>query len=73
LKAGQACSSFSENNSGGPAELHRPAPKSARYAQVMNNSVSFKETASERLFVMKDPATVEAAAGAKIYEGEISL
>ncbi len=50
-------------------------PKSAKYAQVLKNSVAFKETANDRLFVMKDLATVEEAVrlGAKIYEGEISF
>jgi hypothetical protein len=50
-------------------------PKSARYAQVLKNSVAFKETVNERLFLMKDLAAVEEAAGlgAKTYEGEISF
>jgi len=50
-------------------------PKSARYAQILKNSVAFKETANERLFVMKDLAAVEEAVGlgAKIYGGEISF
>jgi hypothetical protein len=47
-------------------------PKSAKYAQILKNSVAFKETANDRLFVMKDLAVVEEAVslGAKIYEGE---
>ena len=46
--------------------------KSAKYAQVLKNSVAFKETANERLFLMKDLAAVEEAVGlgAKVYEGE---
>jgi hypothetical protein len=50
-------------------------PKSAKYAQILKNSVAFKETANERLFLMKDLAAVEEAVGlgAKIYEGEISF
>ena len=50
-------------------------PKSAKYAQVLKNSVAFKETANERLFLMKDLAAVEEATGlgAKVYEGEISF
>ena len=49
--------------------------KSAKYAQVLKNSVAFKETATERLFLMKDLAAVEEAVGlgAKVYEGEISF
>jgi hypothetical protein len=50
-------------------------PKSAKYAQVLKNSVAFRETANERLFLMKDLAAVEEAVGlgAKVYEGEISF
>lgn len=46
-------------------------PKSVKYAQILKNSVAFKETANERLFLMKDLAAVEEAVGlgAKIYEG----
>jgi hypothetical protein len=46
-------------------------PKHAKYAQILKNSVSFKEAANERLFLMKDLAAVEEAMGlgAKIYEG----
>jgi hypothetical protein len=48
-------------------------PKSAKYAQVLKNSVAFKETANERVFLMKDLAAVEEAVGlgAKVHEGEI--
>jgi hypothetical protein len=47
--------------------------KNAKYAQILENSVAFKETANERIFLMKDLAAVEEAMGlgAKIYEGEI--
>ena len=50
-------------------------PKNAKYAQILKNSVAFKETANERIFLMKDLAAVEEAVnmGAKIYEGEISF
>jgi hypothetical protein len=46
-------------------------PKHAKYAQILKNSVAFKETANERLFLMKDLSAVEEAVGlsAKIYEG----
>jgi hypothetical protein len=47
-------------------------PKSSKYAQILKNSVAMKETATDRLFVMKDLAAVEEAVnqGARIYEGE---
>jgi hypothetical protein len=50
-------------------------PKSAKYAQVLKNSVAFKETANERTFLMKDQAAVEEAVGlgARICEGEVSF
>jgi hypothetical protein len=50
-------------------------PKSAKYAQVLKNSVAFKETANERVFLMKDLAAVEEAVGlgAIIYEGDVSF
>ena len=46
-------------------------PKHSKYAQILKNSVAFKETANERIFLMKDLAAVEEAVGlgAKIYEG----
>ena len=49
--------------------------KSAKYAQVLKNSVAFKETANERLFLMKDLAAVEEAVGlgAKIVEAEVAF
>ena len=47
-------------------------PKSAKYALILKNSVAFKETANERIFLMKDLAAVEEAVGldAKIREEE---
>ena len=50
-------------------------PKFAKYAQVLKNSIATKETATERLFLMKDLAAVEEAVGlgAKIVEGEVSF
>jgi hypothetical protein len=50
-------------------------PKSARYAQILKNSVAFKETANERIFLTKDLAEGEEAAGlgAKILEGTVSF
>jgi hypothetical protein len=50
-------------------------PKSAKYAQILKNSVAFKETANERIFLMKDLAAVEEALnlGAKIQKGDISF
>ena len=47
-------------------------PKSAKYALILKNSVAFKETANERIFLMKDLAAVEEAVGlgAKIREAE---
>jgi hypothetical protein len=48
-------------------------PKSARYAQILKNSVATKETMNERIFLMKDLAAVEEAVslGARMYVGEI--
>jgi hypothetical protein len=47
-------------------------PMSAKYAQVLKNSVAAKETASDRLFLMKDLAAVEEAVrmGATVHEGD---
>ena len=44
-------------------------------AQILKNSVAFKETANERIFLRKDLAKVEEAAGlgAKIHEGTVSF
>lgn len=49
--------------------------KSAKYAPILKNSVAFKETANERMFLMKDLAAVEEAVGlgAKVVEGVISF
>ena len=50
-------------------------PKFAKYAQILKNSVATKETATERLFLMKDLVAVEEAVGqgAKIAEGEVAF
>ncbi len=50
-------------------------PKSAKYAQILKNSVAYKEASNERLFLMKDLAAVEEAVslGAKIVEGEVAF
>src|SRR5512136_2771455 len=50
-------------------------PKHAKYALILKNSVAFKETANERIFLMKDLAAVEETVGlgAKVHEGEISF
>jgi hypothetical protein len=46
-------------------------PETAKYAQILKNSASQNETANERIFLMKDLASVEEAVGlgAKIYDG----
>lgn len=48
-------------------------PKFAKYAQILKNSVATKETATERMFLMKDKAAVEdtVSLGAKIVEGDV--
>jgi hypothetical protein len=38
-------------------------PKFAKYVQILKNSVAFKETATERLFLIKDLVAVEEAVG----------
>jgi hypothetical protein len=50
-------------------------PKFAKYAQILKNSVAFKATANERIFIMKDLAAVEEAVGlgARIVEGEVAF
>ena len=50
-------------------------PKFAKYAQLLKNSVAFKETMTERIFLMRDLAAVEEAVGlgAKIVEGEVAF
>jgi hypothetical protein len=49
--------------------------KTSKYAPILKNSVAFKETANERIFLMKDLAAVEEAVGlgAKNHEGAISF
>jgi hypothetical protein len=56
-------------------DLYRFEFKSAKYAPILKNSVAFKETASERIFLMKDLAAVEEAVGlgAKIVESEVAF
>jgi len=50
-------------------------PKHARYAQILKNSVAFKEIANERIFLMKDMVAVEEAMGlgAKIVDGKVTF
>lgn len=50
-------------------------PKFAKYAQILKNSVAVKETATERIFLMKDLDAVEEAVGlgAKIVEGDTAF
>lgn len=50
-------------------------PKYSKYAPILKNSVATKETAAERIFLMKDMAAVEEAVslGAKIAEEQIAL
>ncbi len=50
-------------------------PKSAKYAQVLKNSVAVKETMDERIFLMKDLAEVEEAVGlgAQVYKGDANF
>jgi len=49
--------------------------KFSKYAQILKNSVVTKETPNDRIFLMKDLASVEEAVslGAQIVEGEISF
>jgi len=49
--------------------------KSAKYAQILKNSVAFRETANEKVFLMKDLAAVEETMGlgTNIYEGTVSF
>jgi hypothetical protein len=51
------------------------APISANYAQILKNSVVFKETTNERIILMKDLAAVEEmlSLGAKLVEGEVAF
>jgi hypothetical protein len=50
-------------------------PMFAKYAQILKNSVATKETATERIFLMKDLAAVEEATslGAEKVEGEVTF
>ena len=50
-------------------------PKSAKYAQILKNSVAQSLTANERIFLMKDLASVEEAVslGAKFFEVDKSF
>jgi len=50
-------------------------PRFAKYAQILKNSVATKETANERIFLMKDLAAVEEAVsrGAEKMEGEVAF
>jgi hypothetical protein len=50
-------------------------PRFAKYAQILKNSVATKETATERIFLMKDRAAVEEAVslGAERVEGEVAF
>ena len=50
-------------------------PKSAKYSQILKNSVAFKETTNERIFLIKDLAAVEEAVGlgARICEKRLFL
>jgi hypothetical protein len=49
--------------------------KTSKYASILKNSVAFKETANERIFLLKDLAAVEETVGlgAKIVEGEVAF
>jgi hypothetical protein len=50
-------------------------PRFAKYVQILKNSVTSKETATERIFLMKDLAAVEEALGlgAKKMEGDVAF
>jgi len=50
-------------------------PKFSKYAPILKNSVATKETANERIFLMKDLAAVEEAVGvgAEKMEGEVAF
>ena len=49
--------------------------KFSKYAPVLKNSVAYKETAKERIFLMKDIAAVEEAIeyGAEIYNDDAAF
>jgi hypothetical protein len=50
-------------------------PRFSKYGQILKNSVATKETATERIFLMKDLAAVEEAVvlGAEKVEGEVAF
>jgi hypothetical protein len=50
-------------------------PKFSKYAPILKNSIATKETATERIFLMKDLAAVEEAVGlgAKIAEEKVTF
>jgi hypothetical protein len=50
-------------------------PKFAKHAQILKNPEASKETATERIFLMKDLAAIEEALnlGAKLVEGQITF
>jgi hypothetical protein len=50
-------------------------PRFTKYAQILKNSVATKETATERIFLMKDMVAVEDAVGlgAEKVEGEVAF
>ena len=50
-------------------------PKCAKYAQILKNSTANRETATERIFLMRDLAAVEEAVGlgAKLVDGKVTF
>jgi hypothetical protein len=50
-------------------------PKFSKYALILKNSIANKETATERIFLMKDLAAVEEAVrlGAKLVDGKVTF
>jgi hypothetical protein len=50
-------------------------PKYSKYAMILKNSIATKETATERIFLMKDLASVEEAVslGAKIVAKKVAF
>jgi hypothetical protein len=50
-------------------------PKFSKYVPILKNSIATKETATERIFLMKDLAAVEEAVGlgAKIAEEKVTF
>jgi hypothetical protein len=49
--------------------------KFAKYAPILKNSIAIKETATERIFLMKDLDAVEEAVGfgAKLVDGKVTF